>query len=831
MDPTRSVSLEKFVQTLYPSQSEGLLELRGVPSRARVFVEPHDFPGIRQFISRHQHENVFYGVATRRTAGDGSLSNCLDVWTLWVDIDFKTIQEEAARNLLGALHIPSNITVRSGHGLHVYWLLRHPLNAQRDEVRLREVLQRLTRSVRGDLAAADPARVLRLPYTLNHKYAPPRLATIESYDSRHSYQLEELEDTLPLLPPASRSPSRATVPARISEGARNTTLYLTGRALKLRGLGGDAILAALLEENRAKCDPPLPDDEVRRLAEHVATQPDRPGFSPFSSAPPVNSGNSENSGKDSPLVWESPTPFHETALPAFPTDTLPDWLRDYVEATAIETQTPPDLAALVTLSVVSATCAGVVAVEVRDHWVEPLNIFTVVAMDPGNRKSPVFNAALAPFVFAEKLTNYERAPQIIAATTRHEAARQRLKEAETALKKAPHEDQARRQEEVERCARELVDIKIPPACRRLADDITPEKVASLLAEQDGRLAIMSAEGDLFDMLAGRYSAGGISNFGVLLKGHSGDPVRVDRIGRASEYVERPALTVCLTVQPEVIRGLHRHPEFRGRGLLARFFYALPESLMGRREIRPPVASTLVRSTYAHAIEKLAAIPVERDEAENVQLHELTLSNAARGVLSGFERWLEPQLAPFGELAHMTDWAGKLAGGVVRVAGLLHMATHWRVSSPAPWDLPIDETTVSNAIQIGRYLIAHAQAAYTLMGADPEVERAKIVLAWVTAGQKTHFTVRELYQGTRGRFKRVAELAPALSILVDHGFIREATPTVRPGPGRKPSARYDVNPLVYPQNPHNPQNAPRPREPGGRPRPRSAERQTLPTRAD
>lgn len=810
MDPTRSVSLEKFIRALFPSRTEGLLELRSVPSRARVFVEPHDFHAIRQFISRHQHENVFYGVATRRTRGDGSLSNCLDVWSLWVDIDFKSIQEEAARNLLETLHLPSNIAVRSGHGIHVYWLLRHPLNAKQDEVRLREVLQRLTSSVRGDLAAADPARVLRLPYTLNHKYAPPRLATIESCDSRYSYQLEEIEDALPLLPRAGRFPSRATVPSRISEGARNTTLYTTGRALKLRGLGGDAILAALLEENRAKCDPPLPDDEVRQLADHVTTQPDRPGFSPASS--PTNSGDSENSGKGDPLVWESPTPFHETALPVFPTDSLPDWLRDYVEATAIETQTPPDLAALVTLSVVSATCAGVVEVEVRNHWVEPLNIYAVVAMDPGNRKSPVFNAALKPFASAEKLANYERAPQIIAAQSRHEAARQRLKEAETALKKASPEDQGRRQEDVERCARELADIKIPPACRRLADDITPEKVASLLAEQDGRLAIMSAEGDLFDMLAGRYGSGGMPNFGVLLKGHSGDAVRVDRMGRASEYVERPALTVCLTVQPEVIRGLHRHPEFRGRGLLARFFYALPESLMGRRDTRPPLVSAHVRSTYDHEIEKLAALPVERDEAENVQHHQLTLSRTARGALSEFERWLEPQLGPSGDLAHMTDWAGKLAGGIVRIAGLLHMATHWRVSSPAPWDRPIDEDTITNAIRIGRYLIAHAQAAYTLMGADPEVERAKLVLAWATAAQRTHFTVRELYQGTKGRFKRVAELTPALSILVDHGFIRAVAPTLHPGPGRKPSPTYEVNPLVYAQNPHNPQNEPRPREP-------------------
>ena len=45
-------------------------------------------------------------------------------------------------------------------------------------------------------------------------------------------------------------------------------------------------------------------------------------------------------------------------------------------------------------------------------------------------------------------------------------------------------------------------------CPRLvADDITPEAAASLLAEQGGRLAIISAEGGIFDIIAGRYSNG------------------------------------------------------------------------------------------------------------------------------------------------------------------------------------------------------------------------------------------------------------------------------------------------------------------------------------
>ena len=90
------------------------------------------------------------------------------------------------------------------------------------------------------------------------------------------------------------------------------------------------------------------------------------------------------------------------------------------------------------------------------------------------------------------------------------------------------------------------------------------------------MCLFSPEGDLFDMLAGRYT-GGAPNFDVILKGHPGDTLRVDRRGR-SEHVPHPALTIGLTVQPDVIRGLVDKPGFRGRGLIADFFTA-PKTLL------------------------------------------------------------------------------------------------------------------------------------------------------------------------------------------------------------------------------------------------------------
>lgn len=60
------------------------------------------------------------------------------------------------------------------------------------------------------------------------------------------------------------------LPERIREGQRNATLTSLAGSLRRRGASYEAILAALQEENRLRCDPPLPDDEVMRIAKSVA---------------------------------------------------------------------------------------------------------------------------------------------------------------------------------------------------------------------------------------------------------------------------------------------------------------------------------------------------------------------------------------------------------------------------------------------------------------------------------------------------------------------------------------------------------------------------------
>src|SRR5688572_1427149 len=88
----------------------------------------------------------------------------------------------------------------------------------------------------------------------------------------------------------------------------------------------------------------------------------------------------------------------------------------------------------------------------------------------------------------------------------------------------------------------------------LADDITPEQLVHSMRAQGERLAIVSAEGGVFDIIAGRYS-GNVPNLDVYLKGYSGEALKVGRRSSDRVIMRRPALTMALAVQPEVLQGL------------------------------------------------------------------------------------------------------------------------------------------------------------------------------------------------------------------------------------------------------------------------------------
>ena len=498
--------------------------------------------------------------------------------------------------------------------------------------------------------------------------------------------------------------------------------------------------------------------------------------------------------------YDDPIPLTQKMVdvPPFPVDALPTVIAMKVTELAEATQTDVAMAATSGLSAL-ATCAGGHAkIQVRSGWIEPLCLDTVTIAPPAERKSAVQESMFAPLHDAE--AEMSIAGEIERMTLQDEldmatkmvdqlnkvAVNAASKAAKPGATDEDKESAAAAAQAAKDAKAAMREIQVPVIPRLLADDVTPEATASLLADHGGRIAIISAEGGVFDTIAGRYAR--TVNLDVFLKGHSGDRIRVDRQGRPPQYIPSPALTIGLMVQPRIIEAIAANRDFVGRGLLARFLYATPVSKVGSRVSTAIPVSQNTESKYSHWIKKLASDMAgwAGDPAR------LVLDEQAEVEVRKIQDDVEPTLVGEGELASpstLTEWGGKYVGAVVRIAGLLHLGEH----GEAGHSYPVELDTVKAAERIGQYFKAAAINVFTQMGGDPDTADAVYLLDRVAHLGQDDVSERELFSAcSRPRFSTMAAMTPSLKRLIDHGYLI-GLPASKPTGGRPASPRYKVHP--------------------------------------
>lgn len=551
----------------------------------------------------------------------------------------------------------------------------------------------------------------------------------------------------------------------IHEGSRNNAMCRIGARI-IKRYGDTPEARELFFQEAEKCDPPLEDAELNTIWASC-----RKFFKKLSSTPGYVPPEAYNG--TGPLRWETPIPFDAFDLPTFPADTLPTAVRDYVKAVAETTQTSVDMAAVASLAILSICLQGKYRIWGKPDWSEPLNTYCVIVLPPAERKSAVISLMTAPLEEYEQEINSAMDAQIIESQMKKVILdkERRMLEDKVSKGKADASELADKAKEIS-AFREIQPLKL------FVDDVTAEKLASVLAENNSKAAIVSAEGGIFDILNGIYTKN--VNIDVFLKGHSGDTIRVDRIGRASESILHPTLTMLLAVQPEVLNGLMTNGTFRGRGLTARFLYAMPKSSLGVRSFHTKPIEETVKTEYAKLIRSMLEADAQEDPVE--------LSEEATAVL---ERLFQDTESRFHtDLAEISDWAGKYVGAVLRIAGLLHGAQHHGFLDFTE----VSGETMENAVRIGEYFLEHAKAAYSLMGADPVNKQSEYLLGAIQRGQITEFSRRDAMRMCR-RFHTAESLQPVLNRLCEYGYIAPKPTEPVPGVGRRPSEVYLTNPCL------------------------------------
>lgn len=170
-------------------------------------------------------------------------------------------------------------------------------------------------------------------------------------------------------------------------------------------------------------------------------------------------------------------------------------------------------------------------------------------------------------------------------------------------------------------------------------------------------------------------------------------------------------------------------------------------------------------------------------------HILKLSGGAQQAWQAFAHKIEAGMRDGSTYAHITDWAGKFAGAMARVAALLHITRH-AFDNPSAHEISIED--MQAALRMADALSAHALAVFDLMGADPALDGARYLLRWIEREGKREFTFRDCHYAHKTRYKRTAELEPVIEVLIERHYIRPKV--MRPVQGR-PSRLYEMNPSI------------------------------------
>lgn len=478
--------------------------------------------------------------------------------------------------------------------------------------------------------------------------------------------------------------------------------------------------------------------------------------------------------------FEPFAPPDTSKLPPFPVECLPPVLRDIAQATAENLQVAVDMPALEALAVAALCLQGKFVINPKPGWVEALSLYVAIVALPSERKSPSIKVMTRPVYAFVKEENQRRRPHVEAYNMKRDILVKRIKSMiEAAAKPCKTGGKAVSPESIVELQWELVDLEKEPVrlLRLLADDVTPEALVSLMANNGGKIAIVSSEGGIFDIAAGRYSEK--LNMDVFLKAYTGDYIQIDRKGRPSEDIDHPALTMLLTIQPAVLEAIMGNEAFNGRGFLARFIYALPVSAVGRRRYETAPIPPQVEEAYSRLIDTLLSIP------EGAQAHTIHLSPEAYQETKRFFAALEPRLVD--DLEDINGWAGKLHGQVIRTAAVLHCCIHGEAAA----EVPVSLETMLNAQTIGGYYLAHAQAAFQVMGLTegPEVKDAKYILRRLRG--QAEISKRDLFQLCNGRFRCVEDMEPGLKTLIERGYLAIETRKT----GGRPTEKIYLNPQL------------------------------------
>lgn len=267
----------------------------------------------------------------------------------------------------------------------------------------------------------------------------------------------------------------------IPEGQRNEILTSLAGTMRRRRMTEEEICVALLAVNK-RCVPPLPEDEVRKIAASVAryASSSEGAFDGFSGSSPLGAGEKD-------VLWPEPgeLPGGLLPVPAMSEVLIPEPFRPWLTDIAERMQCPlefPTVGALVSLAGLVGRRIGI-RPKKHDDWLVIPNLWGAVIGRPGILKSPALAEVMKPLYrlemearkqYENALRDFEAAEMVVA--MQKEAIEKEIKDA---LKQGKDRDTVVASIKA-RLAEYEAALKPPVLVRYIVNDPTVEKLGELL---------------------------------------------------------------------------------------------------------------------------------------------------------------------------------------------------------------------------------------------------------------------------------------------------------------------------------------------------------------
>jgi putative DNA primase/helicase len=504
--------------------------------------------------------------------------------------------------------------------------------------------------------------------------------------------------------------------------------------------------------------------------------------------PGPESGPSDDVWQDPP----KPEPLQAELPPVdpFSEDLLPDSFRALVADVADRMQVPIDFPA----TTLTLCLAGVVSRRATiqpkasdSSWIVVPNLWGGMIARPGKLKTPIVHASTAPLRQIEsewRGEHDENSERYKREKEKYELRHAAWKELYKAASKKPNSEPVPEWAEVE---------PEEPTPRRLTvNDATFEALHQIMSENPAGILVIRDEFTGWWNQLDRAGREGERPF-CLEAWNGNSSFTVDRIGRGSIHVPHCCMSMLGGIQPGRLRSYLVDALADGPsddGLIQRFQLLVwpDESPAWQYVDRPPHAEQRVESIFRELLKLDPENPLRfRFDPDAQEL---------------FVRWLtelEAKLRSTELHAALISHLSKYRSLLPSLALLFELADRYADGNSVnpSLSLTVSLEHTRQAAEWCDYLESHARRVYSCI-TTPQLHAAYELAKKIRekkVGANGFFLCREVYLKGWSSLDSPDAVKQAINVLVDSGWVREASPEPSPTGGRPPN-RYQINPRIF-----------------------------------